>query len=202
MNTYFHRPFSDAVSFAVYSQEPISPGIAGLLNSCGPSAIPRFIVPVDIWESIKAVILRAWPHVFEKICKALCPAITHRYAATTPIFVCNGFMIEASLFGHNPRRKCARFIPAALTVFCKMVIALVAAATFSLAQPQRFLLGDDFAATIAPTTPVGSNRSYHAIKNNQATKSLTSEINKMRHSPVFVSHRAANIKKILGANHG
>lgn len=72
------------MGFTFEGEQNSTPGVRGLLFCVGPPAVPWFIVPVLVWESVEGEALR-WPraHIFYEVLE-ISPAITD---GDTSVFV-------------------------------------------------------------------------------------------------------------------
>lgn len=88
-------PLGACEAFSVERNQHVVASVAMLLDVSRPPAIPRFVVPVVVWESVYRV-FGGWtrPHVSEKVLKRS-PSFAYGYAACSVVFVARGILVRA-----------------------------------------------------------------------------------------------------------
>lgn len=97
------RPFSNMMSFIVYSKKAIVSFIAALNIMRCPNAIVRRIRPIVIY-SLKRISPRAFTHCFKESGEIVFPFLTHSNATATIAFIGRIFKIEATSLCSNPAK--------------------------------------------------------------------------------------------------
>jgi len=168
-----------------------SPPISGLFFRCRPSAIARFVVAVIIGPTIQTFVGRCFAHIGEKISKDV-PALADCDAAPTVVRIVFDVGVVTPVehavpssvsFSYPASTRvpmgCSRNV--SLGIFRSYYFFVVTATRQCASLFQAISTNDHFLTAIAKAQPFSPTLRFIALKDKQAAKSLTGDINKGGH---------------------
>lgn len=155
--------------------------VVGLDPARGPSAVARSVVAIVV-DAIKFAVARPRPHIAKEGNKGAAPLLSHLDAAPAVPIVMRVAGVIATMLGARPRHVLGRVRMPVRAFARRRGFAFIAATARSAASAQ--VLGEhrDDAPACTTTDPDRSAAVVSAsMRDSQASKRLTAEIDKSRH---------------------
>jgi len=193
-------PLDDIHRAPVMGQKNIAAPVVGLNSVGGPSTVFGRVVAIVI-DAVNAVLWgRLVPHVGKECLEGMPPLWTNNNASSTVVGV---FWLSGVIATANQPRPTIIFSAACLPVSFKSfagILIFKAATRNNAAVTKMFASNNMSVATRAAAIPANSSTSLgcRAADNDEATKSLTSKVYKIRHNILqWICSREKNVAAVL-----